>query len=702
MQTQSRTIPTFDLKLDSILDGGFPRESLNILAGGPGAGKSIFAHHLLFHYLQVHPASTVLYLTTLSEPPAKLIRYMREFSFFKTEQFQSQFQLEDIGQVVRDGDLTAIGEAIQKHVQQSAPDLLVIDSFKAIRDLTDQLDAFRKFVYQTAVRLYSERCTTFFVGEYPVDQVTEGAEFAVADGIVTFAHREEDGEEQRFLQIRKMRGANPMTKPISFSIDSSGIAINYLPPVDLSESSETDETPNERLSTGIDGLDELTRGGLVPGRAILLSGVSGTGKTTLALQLAHQTVQDGHKALYYSFEEPVEDLLFTADSFGLDLDPYIEQGRLHFQYIPQNSIRVAEQVRQMQEEMEQVNPDLVVIDSFSVFLYRVTEPARFREWMFQLKALLVRNNAVGILISDIPVDAPERLSRVGVEETVADGTIVLSSLMEETTRRRYIEVYKMRRTKHIAGRHRMAITDDGIQVYYTNPDEHGEGAVVTPFSFTPVQSLLREDLRYDSAWLIRGEPGLGKSTLALQFAAEGVENDESIIFITADTPSREVRSRLTDMEIDVSAMQQEGRLEILDAYSGTDPGAELSDIDRFLYTLETTAEAMNKPVRVIFDSITPLVTVRTARHLMKLIQRKNRLLRTPQITLLDTHLWQKSSENQPLGLLNEYDIVIDLYTTGETTGALTRELQIKKARGVRADMTPHTYTIDSGEGILVE
>ncbi len=83
--------------LDALLGGGIPVYSLNILAGQPGAGKTILSQQILFNYAQAHTQAHVLYLGTLSEPPMKIVRYMHHFAFFDVELFGKRVHYQDIG-----------------------------------------------------------------------------------------------------------------------------------------------------------------------------------------------------------------------------------------------------------------------------------------------------------------------------------------------------------------------------------------------------------------------------------------------------------------------------------------------------------------------------------------------------------------------------------------------------------------------------
>jgi circadian clock protein KaiC len=124
----------------------------------------------------------------------------------------------------------------------------------------------------------------------------------------------------------------------------------------------------------------------------------------------------------------------------------------------------------MRERVEATGATRVGIDSLSVFLHGITDPQIAREKTFQLASIVQNAQAVGLFATDIPYGV-NQISRFGVEETVVDGVILLTSSEEGRERMRYLEVYKLRNTAHLRGRHNMTIGPDGISVFPRYADE---------------------------------------------------------------------------------------------------------------------------------------------------------------------------------------------------------------------------------------
>jgi circadian clock protein KaiC len=133
-------------------------------------------------------------------------------------------------------------------------------------------------------------------------------------------------------------------------------------------------------------------------------------------------------------------------------------------FIPQPNVIVEKHLLMIRERVEAMGAQRVAIDSLSVFLHKITDAQAAREKTFQLASIVQNVQAVGLFATDIPYGA-HQISRFGVEETVVDGVILLTSSEEGHERARYLEVYKLRNTAHLHGRHNMAIGPDGINVF---------------------------------------------------------------------------------------------------------------------------------------------------------------------------------------------------------------------------------------------
>jgi len=448
--------------LDEILHGGLPQGTAIVIAGPPGAGKTILAQQICF--ANASAQSRIVYFNTLSEPAAKTLRYLTGFKFFDEKKLNEDVRFLDLGSILHGKGIEQAQAAILLHMKKIKPAIVVIDSFKVFDDLVKSREELRRFGYEIAVSLMAWEATALFLGEYRPEDLATNPLFSIVDGLVTLSQRESSGEQQRFIQVIKMRGTEHSRDEHAFVIRSSGIEV-YAPRVTIQRKPlEEQKSEVSRCRTGISRLDELLGSGIPLGSSLLIAGVAGTGKTVLLLEFIYRGALAGEKGIVFSFEETEERLRATARGLGWDLDREIERGMIQVVFIPQPNILVEGHLLMMQERIESMRAKRVAVDSVSVFLHKIKDAQISREKMFQLASIVQNVQAVGFLATDIPYGT-NQVSRFGVEETVVDGVILLSAVEEALERQRYLEVYKLRNTAHLKGRHNLIIGKGGLNIF---------------------------------------------------------------------------------------------------------------------------------------------------------------------------------------------------------------------------------------------
>lgn len=687
--------------LDALLGGGLPANTLNIVAGEPGTGKTILAQQALFHFVKEHPDARVLYLTTLSEPAMKVIRYLQAFAFYEPGAFGASVVYRDIGGFLRGEGGDAL-EEIMRLVDEVQPAILCVDSFKAIRDLMPAQEGFRRFCYDLSVRLASAACTTLLVGEYNDVEAAEGAEFAVADGILLLRRAELNGEPTRLIQVKKMRGQAMSMGAFPFAISNEGIRV-FTPELALARIPEPEKEADARLPTGVQGLDAMLLGGIHRGRSIMLSGVSGSGKTTMGLQFLVEGAQRGERGVIYSFEETPDRLMMLAKGFGWDLERHVAKGLIRIVSIPVTEIRVDEDLERVVRDAQAFRPARLVFDSSSAFLAKVRDASLQRDKAFHLVDLVHRVGAVALMISDVPTHEANRVSRFGVEETVVDGTIVLSTELRSGKRARFVEVYKMRATDHVRGRHRMEIGSGGIRVFYKPPVSREGVEVPAPIVFSPLETVVDGEIPYSHAWLVRGGPGAGKSVWAIQYAVERLRSGEAVLFVATESGTRTVLSAMERLGLLTEPYLESKQLVVKSVEE--DLELDLEDPESFMNLVARWLDEMPKPCARIVDSLTPLMVGMSPEEFKTILTKGHALSASPQVTMLDTVM--ASTDVLQSYLTNHFDLVVDLYTPdwGDLRGADDRGrpvMRLVKARGVRVDSRPYPFRISKEGGVVVQ
>lgn len=453
--------------LDRVLGGGLPEFSFNLIAGGPGAGKTTLAQQMMFHLAS--PERTALYFTVLGEPPIKMLRYQQQFSFFQPEKVDKIVHYVNLSDVVLQKDLSHVLAAVVRNVEQFNPGLVVVDSFRTVvrvmpRPETGEMDL-QTFVQRLALYLTSWQALTFLVGEYSEDDLRDNPVFTVADGIVWLTQSIERNSVVRKLQVLKMRGQAPMPGLHTFRITQDGIQVfpRILRPFAPEEASARS---TRRISMGVAGLDELMGGGPFAGESILVAGPSGSGKTVMATQFIAHGVKNGEPGVIAVFEEHPEDYLRRAKELGVDLQAMIDQGMLKIMYLRPLDLSVDETLLEIRDSVVALKARRVVIDSLSGFELALAPTFRqdFRESLYRMVGA-VTGIKVTMLMTVEVTEAFDELRFSPHEISFLADDIILQRYMELNGQlRRWITIVKMRSSDHSKDMREFEITERGMLV----------------------------------------------------------------------------------------------------------------------------------------------------------------------------------------------------------------------------------------------
>ncbi|MDI6708631.1 MAG: ATPase domain-containing protein [Candidatus Thermoplasmatota archaeon] len=225
------------------------------------------------------------------------------------------------------------------------------------------------------------------------------------------------------------------------------------------------EIPKEgeliRMSTGIQGLDEMLEGGAPFPSTLLVAGGAGTGKTTFGLQFLFEGAKRGEQGVYFTTlsETPQWLLRFTSRFKFIDRK-YLGK---EIRYVDLGKVLTWEKTSQsiigaIEKEMSAIMPQRVVIDPITVVKDRLGN--EYRPFVFELCARLKNWQSLTILTGEV---MPEELYPLELAYTV-DGIILLTNIEEEGRRVRYLEILKMRGTEHLTGKYQFSISKNGITV----------------------------------------------------------------------------------------------------------------------------------------------------------------------------------------------------------------------------------------------
>jgi circadian clock protein KaiC len=446
--------------LDSILDGGIPVYSLNIVSGSPGSGKTIFVQNIIFNSARNGLKS--LYLTTISESQLKMVRHLQEFEFFSDDFLGDKFIYGDLGVVLRkQGTDKVLGYLIEM-IKRHQPNILVIDSFKAIRDFFSDEKAFKAFVFDLAAALSIWEVTVFLIGEYEEKELTLLSEFAIADGIFHLYGQEEKRFQKRYLRILKMRGTNFEHGEHLFQISSAGIKV--YPRIKPEGKELQYEVRTAKKGFGITGLDEMMCGGLKEGTITLISGGTGTGKTALALKFLLDGAEKGENGLYLSFEEPVTQLKDNARQLGWELDRYLADGRLDIKFISPIELDVDKHAFEILDMVKEKKVERVVIDSISSFESSVSDIQKYKDYLWAIGQQFKRQHITTIFtVLSENLFSPVVVTKAQIS-LMTDNIIILRYVEDDSRVKKVLGILKARGIDHNKDLREYEITPNGINI----------------------------------------------------------------------------------------------------------------------------------------------------------------------------------------------------------------------------------------------
>jgi len=430
-------------RLDEMLDGGIPRYSTVFIAGLPGTGKTILSQQALF--ANARQGRTGLYLSTISEPPIKVLRFLQGLTFFDPDLFGRKVIYGDLGSPLRSGGPQEMAKALDTMVREYRPELLVIDSFKALRDTIRDILAFREFTNDIAIRLAAWEVTALLVGEYSETDAHEGPEFAIADGIIYLYGTEEAEKQKRFLRIIKMRGTSFYAGEHYFDITKDGIAIfPRLAPQVVGEYA----APTRRVGSAIEGFDDMLGGGLYEATSTMISGSTGSGKTLVAMSFAVASARQGRPVLYVSFEESAQQVARNSEGLGWGVAQLQRQGLLEILHVSPSELNIDRHAYVIMERARSLGARMVVIDSITAFQAAVPDPAKYQSYMWAINDHFKRAGVTILMTTEVAgILGPLEISAQRVS-FVADNVIFLRYIEIDGEIAHGVGVLKMRGSQH--------------------------------------------------------------------------------------------------------------------------------------------------------------------------------------------------------------------------------------------------------------
>src|SRR5215467_3799655 len=322
--------PTGIAGLDEVTYGGLPKGRPTLLCGFAGCGKTIFGMTFLYNGAVDYGEPGVF--IAFEERPEDLIKNVGSLNY-DIEKLIAEKKLAvdhihiDPNEIAESGDYDLEGLFIRLGfaIDQVNAKRVVIDTIETLfGGLSNEL-ILRSELRRLFEWLKQKGVTAIITGERGESALTRyGLEEYVADCVILLDNRVQDQLSIRRLRVIKYRGSAHGTNEYPFIINEQGITVMPITSAGLAHDAST-----ERVSSGIPDLDEMLEGeGYFKGSSILISGMAGAGKSTMAAHFADSICRSGERCIYFAMEESPQQIVRNMRSIGLDLQKWVSKGLL--------------------------------------------------------------------------------------------------------------------------------------------------------------------------------------------------------------------------------------------------------------------------------------------------------------------------------------------------------------------------------------
>ncbi len=440
-----------------------------------------------------------------------------------------------------------------------------------------------------------------------------------------------------------------------------------------------------KAPTGIQGLDEVTQGGLPRGRPTLVCGSAGCGKTLLAVEfLVRGAINYGEPGVFMAFEETAEELTQNVRSLGFDLDDLIDQKKLAVDYVRVERSEIEETGEydleglfiRIGHAIDSLGAKRVVLDTIEVLFSGLSDTAILRAEIRRLFRWLKDKGMTAIVTGE---RGQGSLTRHGLEEYVSDCVILLDHRVTEQISTRRLRIVKYRGSTHGTNEFPFLIDNNGISVVpitsagmdHPATDERVSAGV------TGIDEMLGGAGFYrGSSVLISGPAGTGKTSIAAHFAGAACERGERCLYFSFEEAQNQIVRNLRSIGLDLERWIKAGLLHIHSARP-TVYGLEMH--------LAQMNQAINdfRPKVLVVDPVSNFISSGTMTEAGAMLVRLIDFLKSRQITSLLTNLTHGGSnpEYTDVGISSIIDtwlLLRDVEEDGERSGLI----YVLKSRGM--------------------
>ena len=457
-------MPTGIDGFDEMTGGGLPRTRTSLVVGGAGSGKTIFALQTLVNGARRWGEPGIF--VAFEELSHQLVENAASFGWdLPALQRDKLFFLDarPSADMITAGsfDLTGMLASLEAKAKEMRARRIVFDSVHVLLALLDDPNAERQELYRIHDWLVQGPLTGIITARTLEDrEVSQQQEFLqyMADCVVCLEHRMADLVSIRGLRVLKYRGSGFAENEAPLVIGDEGIEVaSFAQPLRQVSVSQ------ERVSTGIPGLDTMLDGGLFRGSSTLITGAPGTAKSTLSGALAQAACENGERVLYVSFDEPAGQIVRNLASVNIQLQPCRDSGLLLLEWARAEAQSAEGHLLALRALIRKHEPQILVVDPLSALIKAGGNlPAL---GVAQRLHYLTKQAGITLLMTSLLEDRdPTRETSQLQISTVADNWIHLSYLEQGGERNRTISIVKARGIGHSNQLRELIMSSEGLEL----------------------------------------------------------------------------------------------------------------------------------------------------------------------------------------------------------------------------------------------
>ncbi len=458
----------------------------------------------------------------------------------------------------------------------------------------------------------------------------------------------------------------------------------------------------ERVQTGVEAFDELVMGGLPRGRATVVGGTPGSGKTVFATQfLANGIAQFNELGVFVTFEESPKEIEANMAGFGWDIARWVREKRLAFvdaspradDEIVIGEFDLAALLVRILHAAETVKAKRVVLDSLAqLFDHFIAEPKILRRELFRISSALKRSGLTVLMTAERNSEYGE-ITRHRMEEFVADNVVLLRNVLEREKRRRTIEVLKMRGSHHVEGEAPFTLVGGrgivAVPLSSLRLEQESSTKRVTSGNHS-IDDMCGGGFFRDSVTLVSGATGTGKTLLVTNFLAGGVAAGEKALLMGYEESRGQLFRNARGWGVDFEKMESEGQLKVVCLYP------EAQSLPDHLLTIRGLVDEFG-PNRIAIDSLSALERIAPDTGFREFLISLTSFIKKREIAGLCTATSKslvggQSVSEQHISTLTDSIILLRYIQQNQ---AIHRGMMVLKMRGSEHDKNIRRFTIDS-------